>query len=172
MADQATLAAAQVARRYPGILMPFLNPLLGILPGEIQNKPKDWFIYSIPAPSTIGASAQQVPFSIQFQNDSFFVWMAISGIVTAADNVTVEDPAPLTLQVNDSGSGANVFFQPVQWSAIVGSGKEPGVLSFPRVVNPAATYTIYINNLVATAWQVGLQLLGFKVFHKMADLTS
>lgn len=172
MANPSDLTAAQVARRYPGVLMPNFNPLLGILPPEIQQKPKQWFIYNIPAASAITASQQQVPFSIQFQNDSYFVWMALGGIVTATDNVTLVDPAPLTLQVNDSGSGANIFFQPVQWSSIVGNGKEPGVLSFPRLVNPAATYTIYVSNLVATAYQIGLQLLGFKVFHTMADLTS
>ena len=171
--DQASQVAAQLSRMFPGIVIPYVNPLLGIIPGEIQNKPKQWFVYTPPTtPQTIAASQQNFSFPIQIQNDSYFVLMALTGIVTLVDNVTVQDPAPLTLQVNDSGSGANWFFGPTQWSSLVGTGKEPGVTNFPRIINPAATLTVSVNNLVATAFQFGLQFCGFKIYHLMADLTS
>lgn len=139
-----------------------MNPFLGLLPTEMWDKQKDYFIYSLEflplAASGIAAAA------VNIQSDSHFLIELITGVATDVTNATFIANVPELVNMTDSGSGRNFFDKPVHWNNLFGTAQLPGVLPFPKVINAGSTLTIQLTNLEATARNVRISLIGFKVF--------
>ena len=139
-----------------------MNPFLGLLPVEMWDKQKDYFIYSIeflPLAASGSATAQ-----VNIQSDSHFLIELITGVVTDVTNATFLANVPELVNLTDSGSGRNFFDKPVHWNNLFGTAQLPGVLPFPKIINAGSTLTVGLTNLEATARNVRISFIGFKVF--------
>ena len=107
---------------------------------------------------------------IQIQADSIFELqrLAFAAYVTATPETLVTLP-PVTLQIADTASGANLFDTAVMLPTIAygGAGFGPFPVSSPRFFAPNSTVTLTLTNLSATnAYTVRVSLQGRKLFKK------
>ena len=140
-----------------------MNPFLGLLPEEMWDKQKDYFVYIAEfLPLLASANAQVTQISIQ--SDSHFLVELITGVVTDTTNATFLANVPELVTLSDSGSGRQFMSGPVHWNNLLGTAQLPGVLPFPKIVNAGSTINVTLTNLEATARNVRIALIGFKVF--------
>ncbi len=150
-----------------------LNPVaqslknIGITVDQIGSQAL--FIYSTPTAVALATSGSGTAV-IQIQADSVFELqrLAFSAYVTGTPDTAVTFP-PVTLQINDTGSGANLFDQPVMLGTVAygGAGFGPFPVSSPRFFAPNSTLTLSLANLsAANAYTVRVSLQGRKLFKK------
>lgn len=89
--------------------------------------------------------------NVQVEADSDFEWMksaffGISTITGAATFTTAELPL-ITVQIQDSGSGRNLFNQPVNVLNICGDGKLPNVLPVARMFRANSNISFSFTNI-------------------------
>lgn len=160
------MANPNVAKReggYPSAqVQPALNPFLGLLPRELWERPKDFFVYSVlfnPLPiSTTEAD------DIQIQADSDFLIMAGVRYVTSTAAPPVPQAGVALVQLTDSGSGRQLQNTPVHIENLFGTAQMPAVWPFPKLLQRSSTLTVTIQNLEATARIYYISFLGFKCF--------
>jgi hypothetical protein len=139
-----------------------MNPFLGLLPTAMWDKQKDFFIYSVEfLPLAVSATATQ---PIAIQSDSHFLVEFITGVVTDTTNATFIANVPELALITDSGSGRQFMDRPIHWNNVFGTAQLPSVLPFPKIINAGSTVTVQLTNLEATARNVRIAFLGFKVF--------
>lgn len=140
-----------------------LPSYVSLLPPHLRKRAKEGFNYIANAVPL--AAAGTVVVTVAIQNDSDFLWVDLTGAARDPLAVGTVFPNPaVTIQVNDSGSGRNVFQQPADWVAVVGTAQLPGDFSFPYLAEKGGTLTVTLVNLGAQAYDVRLALRGFKVF--------
>lgn len=147
-----------------------LPSYITFLPPHLRRKAKEGFVYSA-TQIPLAANATQVS-TIAIQNDSDFLWVDITG--TARDPLapqTVFVAPAITVMVNDSGSGRNVFQAAQDWRNVVGTAELPGDYSYPYLAEKGGTLTITFQNLGAQAYDVRVALRGFKIFNFNEDAT-
>lgn len=133
------------------------------LPPHLRKNAKEGFMYSAVAIPL--AAAGTVVATVAIQNDSDFLWVDTRGVCRDPAAVQTIFPNPaVTIQVNDSGSGRNVFQAPLDWVAVVGTAQLPGEFSYPYLAEKAGVLTITFVNLGAQAYDIRCALGGFKVF--------
>lgn len=140
-----------------------LPSYITFLPPHLRKRAKEGFVY-FASQIPLAANATQVS-TVAIQNDSDFLWVDLTG--TCRDPGAVQtvfaNPA-VTLQVNDSGSGRNVFQQAQDWDNVVGTAELPGDFAYPYLAEKASTLTITFTNLGAQAYDLRVALRGFKIF--------
>jgi hypothetical protein len=140
-----------------------LPSYVSFLPPHLRKRAKEGFNYSAQAIPL--AALGTVVVTVAIQNDSDFLWVDLTGIARDPAAVQTVFPNPaITIQVNDSGSGRNVFQQPLDWGAVVGTAELPGDFSYPYLAEMGGTLTVTFQNLGAQAYDVRCALRGIKVF--------
>lgn len=140
-----------------------LPSYVGFLPPHLRRRAKEGFNYFASAIPL--AALGTVVATVAIQNDSDFLWVDLTGAARdpAALQTVFPNPA-VTIQINDSGSGRNVFQQPQDWVAVVGTAQLPGEFAYPYLAEMGGTLTVTLQNLAAQAYDIRLALRGFKVF--------
>ena len=128
---------------------------------------RDYYVYSAPiANLPAGGSAS---FSISFQADADFVWQKASFQAYATTPVALTAntriiPA-VTVQMTDTGSGRDLFDQPIPIPMIFGTGELPFIIPTPRLFAARSTLKIDFTNLDAsTAVYISLAFIGYKAY--------
>lgn len=140
-----------------------LPSYVAFLPPHLRKRAKegfDYFAAAIPL-----AAAGTVVVTVAIQNDSDFLWVDLTGVARDPAAVQTVFPNPaVTVQVNDSGSGRNVFQQPQDWGAVVGTAQLPGEFAYPYLAEMGGTLTVTFQNLGAQAYDIRCALRGIKIF--------
>lgn len=100
--------------------------------------------------------------------DADFVFTDITGSARDPANPTVLFLAPaITVQINDEGSGRNLFNRPQDWHSRVGSAERAYILPMPFMVKQTSVVTATLVNIALAggqAYDVRLTIGGFKIF--------
>lgn len=146
-----------------------LPSYVSLLPRALRGRAREGFNYSAFALPL--AALGTVVTTVAIQSDSDFLWVDTTGVARdpAAVQTTFPNPA-VTIQVNDSGSGRNVFQQALDWPTVVGTAQLPGDFSYPYLAEAGGTLTVTFTNLSAQAFDIRLALRGFKIFGFSEDL--
>ena len=121
----------------------------------------DFFGYVADFAPTVAASATATV-SIAVQADADFEWRTISHSIHE-DNTSVNNE--YSIQIQDSGSGRNLFDRPASSFSVVGSAFRPYILPAPKLVARNSNLTVTIVNLNATAIpNLRVLFAGYKVF--------
>lgn len=142
-------------------------PFLGWLPRKLWRRAKDFFVYSaefIPLAASITGT-----FETAIQADSDFLCVAVTRLVTAVDNTTFVANVPELVTIFDAGSGRNLMDRAIHIDNIMGTGQLPTYWPMPKIFRANSTITTTVQNLEATARNVRIAYLGFKVFDYPMD---
>ena len=145
-------------------ITPALNPFFGLLPQELWDKAKDFFIY---AADWLPLSASETETQdIAIESDSDF--LIVAGNIAAYEASTPEtviDDRPFTATIFDNGSGRRAMNRPVHVDNFYGDGRLPGYWPFPKLIPRASTLSTTLTNLdTATDYIVKVAYMGFKIF--------
>lgn len=147
------------------------NPFLYTLPRSLWGKVKDFFGYTVNFTGTnILAASTSQSLQTTVQNDSAFIIIAALATVTDSTDATRLTFVPQTVQIQDQSAGRNFFDAATHYHNVFGTAEAPAYWTLPRLVKAGSTLTTTLNNLEATARNVRIVYLGFKVFK--ADLTD
>lgn len=146
--------------------------VLSLLPPQFGPWYKNYYAYPT-SYLTLGASATTTN-NIAIQNDAYFVLLSATMVETSSTDSTLLTYRPVTVQIFDSSSSANVFAQPIMCDEFFGDAQQPGFLAYPYIFLPGGNIAITLVNLEATARNVRLTLHGFKANPrlKMSDVYS
>lgn len=127
---------------------------------------EDYFVYNATFEAIAPADTQQA--NIQIQADSAFKWTkaALQADIDAAAYTESSRPIPLcTLQIVDSGSGRQLFFNALPVELVFGTGQLPFILPIPRIFQARSNISLTLANFdAATTYNVRLALIGTKIF--------
>ncbi len=125
-----------------------MNQQLRNINAGLSRNITKFFVYSMFFP-VVGASATDTR-QLVIQADSDFLIQQIT--VAAIDPTTPLTPVPLyaTAQFVDTGSGMNVFDQPIPLTNFAGNGQLPYILSTPLLLNRNAALTGTLTNFAST----------------------
>lgn len=150
---------------------PNISPFFGLLPPELWDRTKLFFVYGIDFAAL--AAAVTTPGQIAIQADSdFFLTQIVAKVRTEAD-ATVALPWLINLQLLDSGSGRQLFNQPQCIENVAGGGSAGtptggGLPFYPTLgylFRANSTITTSLTNLTAaTTFNVQLSFIGIKIF--------
>lgn len=142
--------------------MDYNNPSLG---GPRQFR-KDWFIYGLDfSINALATSNQQ--FQVQADSDFELIKLGYTADVAGAVQTDSTRPIPLiTLQIQDSGAGRNLFNVPISLASIFGNGGLPFILPIPRIFKANTTVTCtFVSYSAATNYHMNVAFIGCKVFY-------
>lgn len=128
---------------------------------------EDYFVYSVNfADVDSGESADG---NIQIQADSDFKWISGAYYCTIADAVFTAETRPMpniTVQITDSGSGRQLFSNPVPIPSVFGIGILPYMLPIPRIFKARSSIAFAVANFDAAQdnYNIRLALIGTKIF--------
>jgi len=150
---------------------------LGQPPAAIRKK--YWldafnYVVNFVTPNQLAASATQT-LNFIVQNDSAFSICKTTYIITTTGNAFSAElqpfgsglttgGVPVLVTLTDSGSGRSMSDNPIPIDSIYGTGQLPYIWQLPKVLDPNGTFSITLQNLVATAWHVRLTHSGYKIF--------
>lgn len=136
-------------------------------PGQPQVQyVEDFFVYTVSFLALAnGATALG---NIQIQADSDFKWIksTYQADIAAAAYTESSQPIPnATLQIVDSGSGRQLFFNATPIETVFGRGQLPFILPIPRVFRARSNIQLTVANFdAAETYNIRLALIGMKVF--------
>lgn len=151
--------------------LPLIAGILPYLQDDLTDRVMQAFTYEFAFASFTNAS---VPAAITFDNTSHFICTSIqSQIWTGANPPTLVAPAPMTLQVTDTGSGQFLYFPNLTGASldnVTGTGELPFQLTVPRQFSAAsqvsATLTAFDNSRAFFGY---LSFSGAKIFAQYRD---
>lgn len=134
-----------------------------------QQWTADYYVYPIFFSSLApGADAQG---SIEIQADSDFEWLSSTyhAFNTAAPEQTADSTIvpPITVQIQDTGSGRNLFDLPAVVSTVFGIGALPYILPISRIFRARSSILFTVSSFAAgggTTFGLRLNLHGRKLF--------
>lgn len=145
-------------------------PIAGM--GSSGNVPRvqfweDFTVYELDSGSIAAAAVNNVNFLVQ--QDSAFKWMKSAYFADLAGAAVTSSAriVPLaTVQIQDGGSGRNLFSAAVPVPSIFGTGDLPFILPIPRRFKPFSQVNATVTNFSAatTYSNIRLSLIGTKVF--------
>lgn len=152
-----------------GALLQMAHPFFGLLPREFVARKKETFTYNIRF-NTIAASATNTG-TANVQNDSDFVWVAASIVVTNAAFTTFTAAAnvPMLVEIIDSASGLQLQDSATHVSNLFGTAQLPFLLPMPKIFRAGGQISARLQNQDgANAFVVNLAFHGFKVYNMPA----
>lgn len=162
-----TLIQALEQFAHPGHHGDYPRPLHGAQHSQYTD---DFFIYPATFAALAAAGGAGV-FNIPIQADSDFEWIestcaAFIDGTAAGTALTDALYIPIDVQIVDSGSGRQLFNQPVPITSFAGTGKQPFILPVPRKFMARSNIQITAtNNDPNNKYdQVFLNLIGRKIF--------
>ena len=129
---------------------------------------KDFFVYTSPVFSNIGANASQTQ-NISILADSDFeiqkltMWANIAnGTLTNATQVLPN----LNVLITDTGSGRQFMNTAVPVASLFGTAQNPFILPMPKLVRARSVLAIQVTNFDAavTTYQLYLSFIGNKIY--------
>lgn len=151
--------------------MPPLSAALyaDMLPSQVQGNAKDFFTYGIDyLPLAASATLRG---SFQVQNDSDFYILYATGTSRDTTTQALETDRAFTADLFTSGSGRLLNNRPVDFNNMFGTAQLPCFFPYPKLLERASEFTCTLANLTATARNVRINFVGFKVFDWPADRT-
>lgn len=135
-----------------------------------RNYTQDFYVYDATHASL--ASGASVTINVQLEADSDFQWLktsffATNSIVGATAKNAQIDPI-IKVQIQDSGSGRNLFSKPVHVGNIAGNGALPFVLPVPRLFKANSNIAVTLTNASSGTTYVDLDfsMIGRKLFSR------
>lgn len=129
---------------------------------------EDYYVYN-PVSFSLAAGAVQ-PISLAVQADSYFKLIKLtqfSDLALAAQTESTRVLPLVNVQITDTGSGRNLFLNPVPLPALFGDGRIPFILPIVRVFPPSSTIAMsFTNYSAATTYNIQVALHGIKMFPK------
>lgn len=164
MANPAKIMRREAVPGGPMAVAPMLNPFFGLLPPELWNKEKSFFIYGTDY-NTI-ATAATVTNNIAVQADSDFLLAAACIAVQAfTAGATATGSFAGTVIITDAGSGRNLMNQAIHVANVYGTAQLPAYWPFPYLVKRNSTLQTQLANLDTTnAYVIRIAYWGFKIF--------
>lgn len=137
---------------------------------EYQLDPFLFVINYLPATASATTSGNFI-----VQNDSAFAICKGSYIATDITDAAISglqpfgsgaltSLAPFLITMTDSGSGRAMSNDPVPIDSWFGTGQRIYTWTIPKVLDPASTFAVTVQNLSATDRRVRLAFHGYKVF--------
>ncbi len=145
-------------------ITPALNPFFGLLPQELWDNAKDFFVYGTDfLPLAAGGTATQ---DIAIESDSDFLIVAGNRIVTDdPDQTVIVAFPPFLVTLFDNGSGRRLQNRAQHIENMFGTAQLPAYWPFPKLIPRASTFSTTLQNLDAgNAYNVRVSYLGFKIF--------
>lgn len=145
------------------------NSMAGYSSRFIEAGRRDFYAYQAAVNTlagTVGAQLQDI-ISIEADANFYLTKMAATGLIgDAAPTAAPFGVIPaVSVQINDTGSGRNLFNEPVPLASIGGQAGLPFVLDYPRLVQRNSTLQVTFANLSTQAYSdIFLTLIGFKVY--------
>lgn len=126
----------------------------------------DFYAYVVPVGSL--ASAASSVQNIQVQADSDFEWIETTvsanlngGTTPWQDSIII----PVTVQIQDGGSGRQLLSNPVPISGLGGTGKQPFILPESRVFKSRTNIQLTFTNFGGATWDnIFFNMIGRKIF--------
>lgn len=146
------------------------NSMAGYSSRFIEPGRRDFYAYQARVSglaATVGTQLQDI---ITIEADANFYWTKSAAYGQIADDAPTVAPSGVipgvSVQINDTGSGRNIFNEPVPLSAMAGQAGLPFVLDYPRLVMRNSTLQVTFTQLTDNALysDVFLTLIGFKVY--------
>lgn len=140
-----------------------------------QQFDEDYFAYPfVPNPTspTSGLSGTLAPgaaaiCNVSIEQDSAFEWVmsTCSASVNGGDTVA-GNAANIAIQISDSGSGRNLFNEPLPMGLVAGDGRFAYLLPFPRRFLARSSITIsMVNYDTATTYKdIAFNMIGRKIY--------
>lgn len=111
------------------------------------------------------ASLAQVNFDNNIQNDSDFLLVSVSAVVTDATGQAIVAFFPATISWLDQGAGRQLQSRPEHVSNVFGTAQLPYYLPVPKLIDRGSTFTTQLTSLdTANARNVRISYHGFKLF--------
>lgn len=108
---------------------------------------EDWFVYGVDVGNLAAAASTTVTF--QIQADADFEWMkaeVYANLNGASEPISDSSLLPVTINIQDTGSGDYLMNIPVPIGTIFGQGKLPHILTVPRVFSRMSVISLTFNN--------------------------
>ena len=145
-------------------ITPALNPFFGLLPQELWNKAKDFFIYSVEWVELAASETETQDIAIESDSDFLIVAGNCTAYASASPQTAIPQK-PFLVTIFDNGSGRRLMNRPTHLDNFFGTGQLPGYWPFPKLLPRASTLSTTLANLdTNTAYVVKLSYLGFKIF--------
>lgn len=113
-----------------------------------------------------GATANS---AIQIQADSAFRWVKgtyYATIANAAFTLSATPVPSITLSVVDTGSGRQLFNNPVPVPSVFGRGELPFILPVSRIFKERSSIAVTVSNFdAAVTYNLRLSFIGTKIFN-------
>lgn len=149
---------------------PLLAPnwWLGLVPRQYWNKKKSYFVYEadfLPINNLAAASV-----NIQVQNDSHFLCLGITSLITDNTNTTVinapsgNNAAGKLIQITDVAAGFPLSNTPIPIENITGTGMLPGLWAIPKLFRKGTTIGVALTNLLNAQHNVRISFNGVRIY--------
>lgn len=144
------------------------NWFLGLVPRELWNTFKQFFIYELdflPLNANATATGQ-----VQIQADSHFLCVAGVALVTNTTNTTVinsESNASASgklVSITDAGSGSPLTSLPVALDSWFGTGQRPAVWPIPKLFRAAGAISVTIQDIFAAQHNIRFSFWGIRIY--------
>ena len=146
------------------------NSMAGYSSRFIETGRRDFYAYQATATALAAAVGTTATDIVSIEADANFYLTKISGFGLIGDDAPTVAPAgvipAVSVQINDTGSGRNLFNEAVPLSAIAGQAGLPFVLDYPRLIQRNSTLQVTFTQLTDNALysDVFLTFIGFKVY--------
>lgn len=127
---------------------------------------RDFFVYEAEVVAlATGANATD---TIQIQSDADFIWQKASyeaDLAGVAQTVTTAIVPNILVQITDSGSNRQLFFNPIPIVNVFGRGILPFIIPNPRLFIKTSTIQIDFTSFeIAVTPTVRLSFIGYKFY--------
>lgn len=128
---------------------------------------KDFFVYSTGRVAV--ANGATVTSNINLQADADFEVLKLTFSADIAGAAITNNSYPIpnaTVLITDTGSGRQVSNVAIPLEALLGIGKEPFILSAPRLFTARSTIAVTIVSFeAAVSYNLSINLIGNKIFN-------
>ena len=145
------------------------DPFYGKLPTEMLGRQRDFFTYTAEYLTLAASATATVDLSIQADSD-FLILGGVRAAFSSDDLTLITDAntyeafAPFLVNITDTGSGRSFMDRAVHVDNLFGTAQRPALWMFPKLIRASSVISTRLQNLTATARNVRLSYVGFKIF--------
>lgn len=133
-----------------------------------QARLRDFFVYEAQAVTLAVVGGAPQTDTIQIQSDADFIWQKATYESDAAGAIVTQNTrnSPnVLIQITDTGSNRQLFFNPVPIVNVFGTGELPFILPNPRLFMKTSTIQIDFTSFEAVATPtIRLSFIGYKYY--------
>lgn len=131
---------------------------------------KDFYVYTETFTSVINGTSQSGNIDIQADSDFQLQKLTVTTYPDLNSQYDVSDEVlpSVTIQITDSGSGRNLFENPIPVPSVFGNGRLPFILPTAKIFPARSTITLNISNFAtdseADIDRIDFSFVGYKIF--------